>query len=229
MNTQDKSILAISDVIPLIQNSKVGYRNKLTLPSGQSIQLTRGLVRIAKLNQPLECCICGCVGTYLMKDYQQRDDGLMQEIWRVMSWNKQANKAVHFTVDHIVPKHYGGTLVQENMRIACHICNSQRGCSLENVELPTDIPVHREVYNIYNSLHYIRNKLKDLIQLTKEKASHFKNCVNKYLTAKSQSYRRTTKVDCFRDAIKHGLKQIGYVGLEPDIIDTIVKAGAVTL
>lgn len=232
MNTQNKSVLAISEVIPFIQNTNVGYfeyRNKVTLPSGQSIQLTRGLVRLAKLNQPLECCICGCTGTYVMKDYQERGDGVMQEIWRVMSWHKKANKAVHMTVDHIVPKYYGGTLVQENMRIACHICNSQRGYSMENIEVPSEVPVYREVYNIHNSLEYIRHKLKDLIELTKEKTFHLKNYINKYLCTKGQSYRRTTSVDCFREAIKRGLKQIGYTGLNPDIIDTIVQAGVVTL
>lgn len=237
MNTQNsKSILAISDVIPQITSqpiNKITFKSKLVLKSGQSIQLTRGLVRIAKLNQPLECCICGCTGTYMMRDYQEMGSGSKKgeklEIWRIMSWHKEAQKPVFLTIDHIVPKHFGGTLDPKNLRIACNLCNSQRGCSLENVELPKDIPIYKEVYCIHPSMEYIRHKLKDIIKLTSERAVHFKNCVNKYLITKSQSYRRATNVEFFREAIKRALKQIGYKDLKPEIINNIVQAGAITI
>lgn len=234
MTTQNsKSVLAISDVMPELASQPISYKGKFLLKSGQSIQLSRGLVRIAKLNQPLECCICGCTGTYMMRDYQDIGSGSKkggkQEIWRVMSWHKEAQKAVYLTIDHIVPKHFGGTLDPKNIRIACNVCNTQRGCSLENVELPEDVPIYKEVYSIHPSMEYIRNKLKDLIKLTKEKADHFKQCVNKYLITKSQSYRRATSVEFFREAIKRALTQIGYKNLKPEIIDNIVQAGVTAI
>jgi len=223
-------ILAISEVIPIIQNGKVGFRDTILTKSGIKVKLSSSLVRIAKLNQPLECSICGCIGTYMMQGINNHEDGHHKDdSWKIMSWNKERNRPTFLTIDHIVPKHFGGTLVPQNCRIACHFCNSQRGTDMNNVEVPENVPIYHQAYSLTPALEFIRNKLQNVITITKNQFKKVKEVVRDYLTGKSQSYRRATNKNHFREAIKRGLAKVGIMNLSGSIIDTIVEAGVITL
>lgn len=232
MSTQKpKTVLAISDVFSRIPTKKPS-KCIVTLDSGQRVPVTPSLVRIFSLhaihNHALECSICGCMATHLQQDFQLQADGTEREIWQLKAYSKESQRQVYLNVDHILPRSMGGTLEPLNMRIACSRCNVKRGSSLEGIEFPEHIQVHSTFFNLQKTIEYLIKNYATKVKKFNVRIVHFKNYINNFLIARSQSYRRTTDRTIFRKAVSCGLIQIGFT-FAIDELDAIVDASAIAL
>ena len=62
----------------------------------------------------------------------------------------------NFTIDHIVPRHLGGTDDPGNLLPACASCNSSKGCLAPEVWLPS-----RETWLLSDQFRYVYGPRRD--------------------------------------------------------------------
>lgn len=85
-----------------------------------AMRKTRGLRNKLAERQNWRCCYCGCS----MQITQGRKPNLA-------------------TFEHVVPLSYGGPNVEDNMVIACYLCNTRRGNNFYDV--------HYELHKLYEN------------------------------------------------------------------------------
>ncbi len=101
------------------------------------------LSNVGRLKQPLQCIRCGVKGTIILRHRHanEPETAVHHDVFGV----NQHNKYVMITVDHILPKSWGGNNFKSNKQVMCHSCNTGKGMVIKRAELENvirNIPNH---------------------------------------------------------------------------------------
>lgn len=73
------------------------------------------------------CVCCGCKGTYLAIEKNEKDKGNTQNHYHLNLYGTKDGKEVLFTKDHIKAKSKGGKDILSNYQTMCVECNAMKG------------------------------------------------------------------------------------------------------
>lgn len=135
--SRHRRILAIfrpEEILPLLAEAADSPFNRparVLLPSGHEVGFSRTLRCLAV--HGAVCAVCGCACSRFELETSSGGVSLraMIDAPRPKARGQKRNAAgwpARLTSDHRVPKSLGGADILANLRTACEICNSRKGC-----------------------------------------------------------------------------------------------------
>lgn len=126
--------------------------------NGVSYKVRMNLDRYFLFIRNPNCSACGLIGQHMYLDIHSCDNSAHFNLY-----GEEDGKLILLTIDHYIPRSKGGQNHIENYQTMCSICNNLKG----NASLSLDQIKHlREL--LKNTECLPKNKLKDLIQTTKQ-------------------------------------------------------------
>jgi hypothetical protein len=206
-----KKVVGISEVFSKI----TPVSKEVVLESGQAIIISKNLKRLWMLGKPLECEVCGCSGTHLQEHIREEQF----TTWRVMCWSEEGKRQTFLTLDHIIPKSYGGTYELNNIRITCACCNLLRGNTLL-ASLSDDRSIA-----LYQAVDV--KKLRKLIQKKFSSYKKFNDRFRIFVNRFNRLVKRTNKItvnkviETVQSLLDDALKAVGFKMKQNEIANVV--------
>lgn len=165
-----KTIVNISSVFKQMSPSTV--IGDIVNVDNVDVRINKNLLYMYKLhvtrNHELQCSECGCMPTHIQKFSipnvnVKTQERFIDEVWRLMVWNKEKQCQSFLNLDHVIAKKYGGKYTLNNLRITCHECNCARGHKIINASGSTseqEFKVAQAHKKLDRILVYLSNKFK---------------------------------------------------------------------
>jgi 5-methylcytosine-specific restriction endonuclease McrA len=116
------------------------------------------LSSVGKLKQPLQCVKCGLKGTHVVKHRHANEptETVHHDVYGLFN-----GKVTMLTVDHIMPRSWGGSNYTSNKQIMCYKCNNHKQDILDQNNLKIvmhNIPMY--IKNNHLTVNFIPKLIK---------------------------------------------------------------------